>query len=97
MQNAKVECMNLCLAFDAILWYTIQMRSLNVKIFLSALLGTVAIVTLVMTLRTTEGNLLGRILDGDELLRVQVESDFDRDSDIDFQDFTVFAAFYEEE
>lgn len=41
--------------------------------------------------------LAGRVLEGDDLLRTQIESDFDQDGDIDFQDFTVFAALYEEE
>ena len=39
---------------------------------------------------------LARILEGDEYLRTQVESDFDRDGDVDFLDFTVFSAFYDE-
>jgi hypothetical protein len=41
-------------------------------------------------------HLLGKILEGDELLTIQVESDFNRDGRISFTDFTFFAAFYEE-
>ena len=40
--------------------------------------------------------LVGRVLEGDELLRVQRQSDWDGDLDIDFLDFTVFSSFYEE-
>jgi hypothetical protein len=40
--------------------------------------------------------LLGRVLEGEELLRVQQQSDWDADGDVDFLDFTVFAAFYED-
>lgn len=51
----------------------------------------------VVALRTEPKQLLGRLLEGDELLLVQRQSDFDGDFDIDFLDFTVFAALYEEE
>ncbi|MBT3835122.1 hypothetical protein HOF56_02635 [Candidatus Peribacteria bacterium] len=38
-----------------------------------------------------------RILEGNDFLKTQVESDYDRDGDVDFLDFTVFSAFYEED
>jgi hypothetical protein len=66
------------------------------KILLSTLVAASALAALLL-LQPVSEDLLGRVLEGDELLRVQVESDFDRDGDIDFQDFTVFAAFYEGE
>jgi len=78
-----------------ILWYNVLMNVRKQKLLLALLLSTTILVALVFVARTPV-NLLGRILEGDELLRVQVESDFDRDGDIDFLDFTVFAAFYEE-
>ena len=40
--------------------------------------------------------LTGRVLSGDAFLLSQYQSDFDRDGDIDFLDFTVFSSFYEE-
>ena len=40
---------------------------------------------------------IARTLEGNKFLRTQVESDFDRDGDIDFLDFTVFSAFYDED
>lgn len=50
-----------------------------------------------LALSATHGpGLEARFLSGDEFLRLQVESDFDRDGDVDFLDFTVFSAFYEE-
>ncbi|HLC75618.1 MAG TPA: hypothetical protein VJB82_00660 [Candidatus Peribacterales bacterium] len=61
-----------------------------------AIAGGILVFGAVMFAARSPVNLLGRILEGDELLRVQVESDFDRDGDIDFLDFTVFSAFYEE-
>lgn len=61
------------------------------------LAGIVAVALLfaAVTLRLPQ-KLIGRVLEGDELLRVQRQSDFDGDGDIDFLDFTVFSAFYEE-
>ncbi len=67
----------------------------NQRLILAALLGVAVFLVLFFSAKTSR-TLLGRVLDGDELLRVQVESDFDRDGDIDFLDFTVFSAFYEE-
>ena len=65
---------------------------------LSSLIGVgVVVITLFLVLSTSSGNLTGRILEGDELVRKQIESDFDQDGDVDFLDFTVFSAFYEEE
>ena len=62
--------------------------------FAAIALGTM----LLLALTTLRGPrmLLGKVLEGDDFLRTQVESDFDRDGDIDFLDFTVFAAFYED-
>jgi len=54
-----------------------------------------ALLLAVSTLRSPE-RLAGRLLEGDELLTVQRKSDWDGDLDIDFLDFTVFAALYEE-
>ncbi|HLD07652.1 MAG TPA: hypothetical protein VJB60_01160 [Candidatus Peribacterales bacterium] len=65
------------------------------RLLLAVISGIFVFATL-FVLSRTPANLLGRLLEGDELLRVQVESDFDRDGDIDFLDFTVFSAFYEE-
>lgn len=63
---------------------------------LGAVLGVFAL-ALVLSLKGVPVPLVGRVLEGDEMLRVQVESDFDQDGDIDFIDFTTFAAFYEGE
>ncbi len=76
------------------MWYNRRMtirasRALTV-LGIALLLGIVA-------LRSPPTELLGRVLTGDDLLRTQVESDFDQDGDIDFLDFTVFSAFYDEE
>ena len=65
------------------------------KILLASLMGVVILALLLMALRQPR-ELLGRVLEGDAFLRTQAEADFDRDGDIDFQDFTVFSAFYEE-
>ena len=61
------------------------------------LLGILAGIAILgaLTIRSPQ-DLVGRVLERDELLRTQVESDFDRDGDIDFLDFTVFSAFYED-
>ena len=40
---------------------------------------------------------LARTLQGTELLVTQIRADLDQDRDVDFSDFTVFAALYEEE
>lgn len=66
-----------------------------IGIFATAVLGIAMVLAMVM-LRTTPQQLLGRLLEGDELLLIQRQSDWDGDFDIDFLDFTVFAAFYEE-
>ena len=64
------------------------------KLLLGILVG-IAILGALLTIRSPQ-DLVGRVLERDELLRTQVESDFDRDGDIDFLDFTVFSAFYED-
>lgn len=64
------------------------------RLLLASVAG-IFILLVLLTIRTPR-ELVGRILKGDELLRTQVESDFDRDGDIDFLDFTVFSAFYED-
>ena len=64
------------------------------KLLLGILAG-IAILGALLTIRSPQ-DLVGRVLERDELLRTQVESDFDRDGDIDFLDFTVFSAFYED-
>ncbi len=66
------------------------------RLLLAAVAGLAVFAAVFIASRIPGENLLGRILKGDELLRVQVESDFDRDGDVDFLDFTVFSAFYEE-
>ena len=66
---------------------------------LPLVLGAIALgATLVLAFTTLRGSrvLLGKVLEGDDLLHTQIESDFDRDGDVDFLDFTVFSAFYEE-
>lgn len=68
----------------------------NNRLLLAAVAGLAIFAALFVVSRIPGENLLGRVLKGDELLRVQVESDFDRDGDVDFVDFTVFSAFYEE-
>lgn len=65
------------------------------RLLVAFTLGAAIFMALMLVTRNSV-NLLGRILEGDELLRVQVESDFDTDLDIDFIDFTMFSAFYEE-
>ncbi len=65
------------------------------RLIVAGIVGAVVFLTL-LVISYSPTNLLGRILEGDELLRVQVQSDFDRDGDIDFIDFTFFSAFYEE-
>jgi len=65
------------------------------RLILAFTLAAALFASLVLVTRT-QVNLLGRILEGDELLRVQVEADFDTDLDIDFVDFTMFSAYYEE-
>ena len=70
-----------------------KQRSIGVTLAATVALG---IVTALLALPSTQ-RLAGRILEGDNLLRTQIESDFDRDGDIDFLDFTVFSALYEEE
>jgi hypothetical protein len=65
---------------------------------LSSFLGfSVVVITLFLVLHTPGSSLTGRVLEGSDLVRKQVESDFDQDGDVDFLDFTVFSAFYEEE
>lgn len=76
--------------------YTVEMRIRRTRtILLASIVGVMAL-ALAMATRAP-GTLLGRVLEGDALLRTQAESDFDRDGDVDFLDFTVFSAFYEEE
>lgn len=65
------------------------------RLILAFALGAALFIALMLVTRT-QVNLLGRILEGDELLRIQVQADFDTDLDIDFVDFTMFSAFYEE-
>ena len=65
------------------------------RLILALTLGAALFASLILVTRTSV-DLLGRILEGDELLRIQVEADFDTDLDIDFVDFTMFSAFYEE-
>ena len=69
--------------------------TLRSRLLLTLLIGVTLLVT-ALSLRSPE-MLLGRVLTGDELLRTQIESDFDKDGDVDFLDFTVFSAFYEED
>jgi len=65
---------------------------------LSSFLGIgVVFITLILVLGVPGGSLTGRVLEGSGLARKQIESDFDQDGDVDFLDFTVFSAFYEEE
>lgn len=66
------------------------------RLVFAAVAGLAVFAALLIVSLIPGEQLLGRILKGDELLRVQVESDFDRDGDVDFLDFTVFSAFYEE-
>ena len=65
------------------------------RLILAFTLAAALFASLVLATRT-KVDLLGRILEGDELLRIQVEADFDTDLDIDFVDFTMFSAYYEE-
>jgi len=67
------------------------------RLLLASFVGVGLFAAMLTTVRAPGGQLMGRILDGDEFLRLQVEADFDRDGDTDFLDFTVFSAFYEEE
>ena len=74
------------------------MRSRVKTTLLALFAGGMILLAVLLASSNTQSpkQLMGRILDSDEYLRVQVESDFDRDGDIDFLDFTVFSAFYEE-
>ena len=76
------------------LWYNKRM-TLRSRLLLAFFIG-VTLLLVAVSLRQPDA-LLGRGLTGDELLRTQIESDFDRDGDVDFLDFTVFSAFYEED
>lgn len=66
-------------------------RALLLAVFVSSVL----LLGGALALRNSD-MVFARTLDGDDLLRTQVQSDFDQDGDIDFLDFTVFSAFYEE-
>ena len=67
-------------------------------LFISATAAIALGATLVLALTTFRGSpaLLGQAHAADALLCTQAKADFDGDGDNDFQDLTVFAAFYEE-
>lgn len=67
------------------------------RLLLTVFAGMLVFAGMFFFSRVSPSALLGRVLEGEELLRVQAESDFDQDGDVDFLDFTVFAALYEEE
>jgi len=79
---------------EARMWYNRRMASRSLLV--GALLACAGVLALFL-MRTPSTQLLGRVFSGDTLRRTQMESDFDQDGDVDFLDFTVFAAFYEEE
>ena len=83
------------LAHCLIVWYNVSMQMHKTHKLLLGILAGIAILGALLTIRSPQ-DLVGRVLERDELLRTQVESDFDRDGDIDFLDFTVFSAFYED-
>jgi|GEM_PF-1937039 hypothetical protein len=64
------------------------------KIYLAIFVISLSVVAI--SIFPSSQKAFARVLEGNDFLRTQVESDFDRDGDIDFLDFTVFSAFYEE-
>ena len=77
------------------MWYNDSMPLYKTRKLIVASLIGVIILSLLLLLGAPQ-KIMGRVLEGKDYLRLQVESDFDRDGDIDFLDFTVFSAFYEE-
>ena len=65
------------------------------SLLLALFIGSALLIGGMVALRSSD-TVFARTLEGDDLLRTQVQSDFDQDGDIDFLDFTVFSAFYEE-
>jgi len=65
------------------------------SLLLALVIGSALLLGSALALRSSD-TVFARTLEGDDLLRTQAQSDFDQDGDIDFLDFTVFSAFYEE-
>jgi hypothetical protein len=65
------------------------------QFLVGSLLGLLLLILLLVS--DLPRRLTARVLDEDTFLYLQILSDFDRDGDVDFLDFTVFSAFYEEE
>ena len=78
------------------MWYTILMRITRTQNILFLSLAGALLLTGVYFIGEP-AQLTGKVLDADSFLLTQYKSDFDRDSDIDFLDFTVFSSFYNEE
>ena len=67
----------------------------NTKLLIGGLIGALLLGALFVL--DVPQRLTARVLEGEAFRLIQIKSDYDRDGDIDFLDFTVFSAFYEED
>ena len=79
-----------------ILWYNEQMQKRKRLLRLLVGYAMLALAVIIASAAFAMPRTFARVLEGNELLLTQIRADFDRDYDVDFGDFTVFSALYEE-